>query len=359
MTSDTVRTAVGGLVFVGSAGGPTKTATDIEDAAHIEAARIAARLGAHERDPSSVIALDVLHEPGPSERDIEAALSAALPRACSPCLTFIEVSRGSLDGRRLAVQAVSTADPVTSSDERFPQVNTAGPIVAVAAQVVPSADDMVAQTNAVMRALGERLREAGTTYDDVVRCDVFYADQASTHESWEVNARERAKYFAEPGPATTGIPLPRVQNDALISIRALAVRGARELGLRRHSWPEGHWDWPIHLPYKHGCDCAGTTFVGGQVSLDETAAVIDPDDLARQTRRAVDNILRVLALVEKGRDDVLRLVAFYQHRDADSVATVQACAREQLGDRDVELSLVGLPSLAYEHMIVEIEAEAR
>jgi len=44
---------------------------------------------------------------------------------------------------------------------------------------------------------------------------------------------------------------------------------------RRHVWPQGHWDWPIHLPFKHGLKCGDLIFVGGQVSLDGRGAVID------------------------------------------------------------------------------------
>ena len=24
---------------------------------------------------------------------------------------------------------------------------------------------------------------------------------------------------------------------------------------KAYSWPDGHWDWPIKLPYKHGVKC--------------------------------------------------------------------------------------------------------
>jgi hypothetical protein len=33
-------------------------------------------------------------------------------------------------------------------------------------------------------------------------------------------------------------------------------------GTRQHGWPDGHWDWPIHLPWKHGCRAGDLVTVG-------------------------------------------------------------------------------------------------
>ena len=39
---------------------------------------------------------------------------------------------------------------------------------------------------------------------------------------------------------------------------------------REYAWPEGHWDWPVHLPYRHGVKAAGQMiFLGGQVAMDQ------------------------------------------------------------------------------------------
>jgi enamine deaminase RidA (YjgF/YER057c/UK114 family) len=361
MTPAQIAEAMDGLVFVGNTddgGRAGATAGSLGDDVAREVARVRESLEGRGRELASLLTLDVYHEAG-GERPaaIAGALAEALPEDCRPCLTFVEVVPGALGGRAVATQAVSVADPIVPGDGRFPQSSQAGPIVAVAAQSAPDAGDMVAQTTAVMERIGELLAGHGTGFDDAVRYNVFYIG-AGTQDDWAVNARARAIYFTEPGPATTGIPVAAIEGGALINIRLLAVVGSRGLELREHSWPEGHWDWPFHLPYHHGCDCAGTTFVGGQVSLTPKTEVIDPGDLARQTARSVRNILSVIELLDKDADGILRLVAFYQHLDEGSAETVRDGIRDVIG-REVELTLIGLPHLAYPDMIVEIEAEVR
>src|SRR5262249_61934197 len=62
-----------------------------------------------------------------------------------------------------------------------------------------------------------------------------------------------AAFFAEPGPAATGVPLPRhARPGQQIKIEAVAMLGEDGRHLpRRHSWPDSLWDWHVHLPYKH------------------------------------------------------------------------------------------------------------
>jgi len=124
---------------------------------------------------------------------------------------------------------------------------------------------------------------------------------------------------------------------------------------RSYSWPAGHWDWTIHLPWKHGNAAQGLAFVGGQVALTPDAEVIAPGDLARQAPIAVENIRRVLAEVGFGLEDLVKLTAFVAGRLGDRAEVVPL-------DGDVgrlpAVTEVRLPFLAYEDMVVEIEAIA-
>ena len=45
---------------------------------------------------------------------------------------------------------------------------------------------------------------------------------------------------------------------------------------RQHSWPEDHWDWPIHVTHKHGLRCGEMIYFGGQVDLDPHGNVCQP-----------------------------------------------------------------------------------
>ena len=134
--------------------------------------------------------------------------------------------------------------------------------------------DVQAQTRRMMDNLGRALVAAGAGFDDVLKLNTYYAG-SGTAEDWEVPARIRASYFPEPGPAPTGMPVPEFPNrDLMAKIAVTAMQGAAEA--KQVAWPEGHWDWTTPLPYRHGTLCDGLIHVGGQVSLDAKARVIDP-----------------------------------------------------------------------------------
>ena len=175
----------------------------------------------------------------------------------------------------------------------FPDGIRCGDLVWTSAVSGGAKGDIVTQSEEVMERLRGILGELGADFGDVVKFNIFYVG-AGTAEDWAVAARVRARYFEEPGPAATGIPVPRLQDpESLIKMDVWAMRTAGGDRVERtYSWPEGHWDWPIHLPYKHGNLGGGMFFVGGQVSLTPEGGPIDPFDMQAQTRTAMDNIPR-------------------------------------------------------------------
>ena len=146
-----------------------------------------------------------------------------------------------------------------------------------------------------MRRLGHVLERLGAGSGDVVKMNRWYVAEG-TADVWEPSARAVAAFFTEPGPVATAISLPGwLPDGALIRIELLGMIGIDNSPLSKsHAWPAGHWDWPIHLPYKHGLTCGDFTFVGGRGSIDQQARVLDPDDFQRQTLRSLGNIGRVL-----------------------------------------------------------------
>jgi enamine deaminase RidA (YjgF/YER057c/UK114 family) len=162
----------------------------------------------------------------------------------------------------------------------------------------------------------------------------------------------------EPAAAATGVPVPAFgHREALTSIEVWAARGSSGPPLQReHHWPEGHWDWPIHLPWKHGCRCGSLVTVGGQVSLRGSGEVVDPGDLAKQVSTSLANIGRVLGGLDASADDVVRATAFYERRrPADDELLAHALAEAFPSAASLT---VPLPCLAYRDMVVEIEAVA-
>ena len=229
-----------------------------------------------------------------------------------------------------------------------------------AAGAVVGAGDIRGQSKLLLEKIGAVLGEFGADHDDAVRFRMYYA-AGGTAAEWEGAARVRAGFFSEPGPAATGLPVPSLAPEGLMArMELIAMRGVGgERLAREHCWPEGHWDWPIHLPYKHGLKCGTMIFVGGQVSLTPEAEVIDPGDMVAQTKTSMDNIAKVLALFGAALDDIVKVGAFY------SAGCGAEALHENLRIRSGSFAEPGptstgipLPYLAFEDMVVEIEVIA-
>ena len=92
----------------------------------------------------------------------------------------------------------------------------------------------------------------------------------------------------------------------------IAMRGSDGSRLpRSHVWPTGHWDWPVHLPYRHGVRCGDLVFLGGQVSLAPDGEVLQAGDMVAQTTTAMDFIGKVLGDFGLTFDNVIKVNAFY------------------------------------------------
>lgn len=80
--------------------------------------------------------------------------------------------------------------------------------------------DMVTQTRAIFERIGEILRSAGATFDDVVKT----VDYITTKENYRGTADVRREFFNKEFPAATGVIVAGLlRPDALIEIDAVAV----------------------------------------------------------------------------------------------------------------------------------------
>ncbi len=226
--------------------------------------------------------------------------------------------------------------------------------------VVGARVDLAGQTRIMMDRLCAALAAAGADTRDVVRLSVFYVGDG-TAEDWEKPARLRAGYFDEPGPAATGIPVTGFAQPGLLTkIAATAMRGPTGERLEKtYAWPDGHWDWTTPLPYKHGNACNGVLHLGGQVSLDSTAAVIDPGDMVAQTRRAMGNVAAVLAEFGATLDDVVKVTTFYQGTaSAEALHENLLIRSNSYSEPGPATTGIPVPNLVYEGMVIEIEVIA-
>jgi enamine deaminase RidA (YjgF/YER057c/UK114 family) len=129
--------------------------------------------------------------------------------------------------------------------------------------------------------------------------------------------------------------------------------------MRRYSWPEGHWDWPIKVTHKHGLRCGDMMFVGGQVDLDSTGTVLHPGDRATQVRAAIGHIDTVLCDLGANLTHLVKLQAFYVLEPHITEMAIRDLIGAALPpESQIAITLIPLPFLGYPGMMIEIEAIA-
>lgn len=219
---------------------------------------------------------------------------------------------------------------------------------------------IVAQTEEVMNRIGATLRQFGADFEDVVKINRWYKGDVGI-EDFEPASLACAAYFSEPGPAATGIPLPRhADPDILVKIGVIAMLGENGERLeRRHVWPESLWDWHIHLPYKHGLKCEEMIFLGGQVALDKQGRAVHPNHLSAQTHVAMKHIGTILQELGAGYEDVCKVLTLYKgDGDAATLHENLSIRSSCFPDPGPATTGVPLPGLAYDAMLVEIDIYA-
>ena len=219
---------------------------------------------------------------------------------------------------------------------------------------------LVDQSKVVLSKLTRLLNGLGADLKDAVKTNVFNVEPGDK-EDWKAAASMRASFFQEPGPAATGLSLTRLETEGLmIRNDVIAMRGRDGSRLpRKGVWPTGHWDWPIHLPYRHGLQVGDFVFLGGQVSLDEVANVIDPGEIEKQTHTAMGNIEAVLKECGLGFEHLMKINTFYAGSKGQEDLLKNASVRSQYYKSPGPAS-TGIPFsyLAYRDMLIEIDCIA-
>jgi enamine deaminase RidA (YjgF/YER057c/UK114 family) len=140
----------------------------------------------------------------------------------------------------------------------------------------------------------------------------------------------------------------------------IAMRGITGERLPRQAvWPTDHWNWPVHLPYRHGLRVGDLVFIGGQVSLTGSGDVIDPGDIEKQTHAAMRNIQRVLAEFGMNMEHLVKINTFYVGVDGQKDLLRNASIRAGYYKSPGPAS-TGIPFeyLAYKGMLIEIDCIA-
>jgi enamine deaminase RidA (YjgF/YER057c/UK114 family) len=119
--------------------------------------------------------------------------------------------------------------------------------------------------------------------------------------------------------------------------------------------------WRTPSGYANAVEAAGRQIhVAGQVGWDPRSEGFASDDFASQTRRALENIVAVLAAAGAEPRHLVRLTWFITDRDAyvRARSEIGAAYREVIGRHYPAMTLVIVAGLLEERALVEIEATA-
>ncbi len=309
------------------------------------------------------------------------AVSAALGDTPGPVISLIPLPALAYEHMVVEIEGVamraedgSRLQKTVSSVGELPQLPAplshalrCGEMIYVGGQTALLADgsvaqpgNLVGQSHTLMERIGLLLNDLGAEFNDTVKINRYYV-AGGTAQEWEGAALACASFFDEPGPAATGIPIPALYRSGLMaSLEVTAMLkpdGSR--ASREHVWPKDHWDWPVHLPYKHGIKCGNMIYLGGQVSMDPEGVIIDPGQLVTQTRTSIGNISTILAGFGAELDDIVKVTAYYSGAASADVLhdnlKVRSASFTEPGPASTGIPM---PCLAYEEMEIEIEVIA-
>ena len=382
--------ACGDLIFIGGqadidANAQVTCPGNLEQQIRIameDARKILEGLGADTRDLVKLTAF-YLADAENSEDKVLETMASCLGKTATPgpAVTLIPIETHCFDGLMFEVEGIAMRGqngerlprsagwipdgpmlpPAFSQSVRCGQmIFTSGQCALDESGEILAEGSLVKQSRIVLDKLQRLLQCHGADLYDAVKANVFNVE-AGEQETWKESALVRASYFREPGPAATGISLRRLERDGLmLRYDVIAMRGEDGARLPRETaWPTGHWDWPVHLPYRHGLKVGDLVFLGGQVSLTEQGAVIDPGEMKAQTVTAMNNIEKVLAELGLGLENIVKINTFYVgtrgEKDLQANASVRSDYYRGPGPASTGIPF---PYLAYKDMLIEIDCVA-
>ena len=309
------------------------------------------------------------------------ALRSAGVESLGPTVTLVPIETNCFDGLSIEIEGIAMRGHNNEKLSRtvswiadgsklpspFSQAVRCNEMIFTSGQTAEDEKDQIQhhgslsqQSHVTLDKLNRLLKGLGADLHDAVKANVFNVEPGE-QEEWKDAALIRAGYFTEPGPAATGLSLTRLPREGMMvryDIIAMRHRDGRRMN-REGVWPTGHWDWPVHLPYRHGLRVGDLVFLGGQVSLRPDASVIDPGDIAAQTHTAMQNIQKVLIELGLDFENLVKINTFYAGSKGQEDLLKNARIRCDYY-RDPGPVSTGIPFsyLAYEDMLIEIDCVA-
>ena len=210
--------------------------------------------------------------------------------------------------------------------------------------------DMPRQAAVTMDRMRSVLGQLGATLDDVVHTNVYFVGS----DGWKEAAQARGRYF-KMGPTSTGVVVPTLAEPGYsIQIDAIAVVDTPKR-YADPSTPNVVRDLVPELPFRQGVKCGNSIYISGQVALGEGGKALYPDDVAMQTRVAMENIRSVLAEFGATTEDVVRKNTYYVGvKDYRKTVPIRA----EYFKRGTCATGVGVDALVVPGLLIEMEVVA-
>ena len=121
------------------------------------------------------------------------------------------------------------------------------------------------------------------------------------------------------------------------------------------------WPWQDSFGFSQAIEVSGaqrTIFCAGQTSMDDEGKPVHLNDMRAQINQAMDNLETVLRESGAGLSDVVRLN--YYTTDVDLLLGASDALLDRLAEAGCQpaSTLLGVTSLAFPELLVEIEATA-
>jgi len=298
-----------------------------------------------------------------------------------PAITLVPIETNCFDGLSIEIEGIAmrgqNGEKLARSASWIPDGNSlpsvfsqgvrCGEMIFTSGQtsedsdgVVSEPGNIVQQGKIVLNKLDRILKGLGADLADAVKTNVFNVE-AGEMEGWKEAALSRASFFPEPGPVATGLSLTRMANpELMVRNDVIAMRNIDGSRIERQAvWPTDHWDWPVHLPYRHGLRVGDLVFLGGQVALSSASEILHPKDIEAQTHIAMLNIQKVLAELNLDFEHIVKINTFYTGVNGQTDLLKNATIRSEYY-RPPGPASTGIPFsyLAYEDMMIEIDCIA-
>ena len=219
--------------------------------------------------------------------------------------------------------------------------------------------NLARQTTDVLEQVGRILSEHGATLDDVVKINSYYVAERPG-DAWRQSLDACRAFFRAPGPVVTGIPLRWLPDGVVIKTDVIAMLGEDRRPLPHRSVSgDGHASSLLPPPFSPALQCGEMIYVSGQVSMDASRTVLDPDALVPQTHTVMGKIRALLAEFSLSMDEVVKVNTYYKTggtaEDLNANLRIRSACFTEPGPATTGISL---PALTDPGVTITVEATA-